>query len=307
MASTNLENFLTSLYAKSPLQKKKLEKYLANRDSQFFEKAEKFLIGYIGYLKKNGLDQEDAIKAYLQMCDSMMRSQVSFMRSGVYPIGSSDEAYDNVYSNEQAMKSYMIGLAISQFLWSTHYEIYTLFEEYFGRVAGSIKSYLEIGPGHGLYLSKAIELMPNKAKITAVDVSPISIKTTESIVRHFNNRANVIFHREDILSVEEKDKFDFIVMGEVLEHVMRPDELLKKIWRLLEVGGEAFVTTCVDCPAIDHVYHFRSVDDIRTMLKNCGFQIRLERILPVENLPMEEIVSRKITINYCAVIKRMES
>ena len=55
---------------------------------------------------------------------------------------------------------------------------------------------------------------------------------------------------------------------------------------------------------IDHVYHFKSVGEIQQMIQNNGLIIVDELILPVEDLPMEEIVAKKITINYCAIVRR---
>ena len=93
-------------------------------------------------------------------------------------------------------------------------------------------------------------------------------------------------------------------MGEVLEHVNRPDLLLKKTHDLISSNGEMFLSTCVDCPTIDHVYHFKSVKEIEDMIKNSGFKIIDSSILPVEDKPMEEIIKNKITINYCALLKK---
>ena len=62
-----------------------------------------------------------------------------------------------------------------------------------------------------------------------------------------------------VITVYKDKKFDFITMGEVLEHVNAPDKLLEKINNLLSKNGKVFLSTCVDCPTIDHVYHFRSI------------------------------------------------
>ena len=40
------------------------------------------------------------------------------------------------------------------------------------------------------------------------------------------------------------------------------------------------------------------------MLNNNGLIIKNELVLPVEDLPMDEIIKKKITINYCAIVKR---
>jgi hypothetical protein len=92
-------------------------------------------------------------------------------------------------------------------------------------------------------------------------------------------------------------------MGEVLEHVSNPDQLLSRLLTLLSDAGKAFVTTSINSPAVDHVYHFKSVEDVRTMINDSGLAIIREQVLPVENLPMEEIISRRITINYCAELE----
>ena len=115
---------LKLIYKKSPLQKKRLEKYLTGRDSLFFQKAEDFSAKYLGYLQKEDTPIEYAVDAYLKMCNDMMKSQVFFMKTGRYPESLAKDVFSNVYINEREMKSYMIGLAISQFLWATHYDIY---------------------------------------------------------------------------------------------------------------------------------------------------------------------------------------
>ena len=68
--------------------------------------------------------------------------------------------------------------------------------------------------------------------------------------------------------------------------------------------GKVFLSTCVDCPTIDHVYHFRSIKHIESLIKESGFKIDDRKILPVEDLPMKEIIKKKITINYCAILKK---
>ena len=48
------------------------------------------------------------------------------------------------------MKSYMVGLAISQFFWETHYKMFKHLQSFIFSSKRS-KTYLEIGPGHGLF------------------------------------------------------------------------------------------------------------------------------------------------------------
>ena len=40
------------------------------------------------------------------------------------------------------------------------------------------------------------------------------------------------------------------------------------------------------------------------MFKNCGLIIESEKVLPVEDMPMTEIINQKITINYSAIVRK---
>jgi SAM-dependent methyltransferase len=291
--------------ARSPLQKKKLRQYLARRDAGFMEEAESFANDYCGYLDSQKIPLEFAVSAYLEMCAMMMRCQIEFMKTGSYTIQEHSQAFEETYSNKEKMTSYMIGLAISQFLWETHYEILKSFERATETYCPTVDSYLEIGPGHGLYLHKAMKFLKPHTRIKVVDISPASIAITKSIMAHFHPKATSISYlTDDILKHDTEERFGFIVMGEVLEHINVPQLVLAKLNNLLELDGRAFVSTAINSPAVDHVYHYKSVDDVRVMIRGAGLEIENELVLPVENLPMEEIVEKKITINYCAVLKK---
>jgi 2-polyprenyl-3-methyl-5-hydroxy-6-metoxy-1,4-benzoquinol methylase len=302
--SDNFNNIIRKINQESPFQKKKLNNYLQSMEQDFFDEAEIFASNYLDFLASNGVSIDLAVKSYLEMLKKMMHCQVEFMKTGKYSLSSSSQAEETVYNDPDKMTSYMFGLALSQFLWKTHYYIFKFFQQKLKENAKEIHSYLEIGPGHGLYLSKALEYLPESEKITAVDISSKSIELSKSILKHFHpQKASLIrYIVKDMLLLDIDEKYDFITMGEVMEHVDFPEILLQKVKNLLSVKGKSFISTCVNCPAVDHVYHFKAVDKIREMIYSCDLNILDEQVLPVENLPMEEIISKKITINYCALI-----
>jgi len=41
------------------------------------------------------------------------------------------------------------------------------------------------------------------------------------------------------------------------------------------------------------------------MFDSCGLKIESEKLLPVEDMPMTEIIKNKITINYSAIVRRV--
>lgn len=298
----SIEEIVEYIYKKLPFQKKKLIHYFSEKDKDFFLEFEVFLTTYKKFLKTKEITINECANSYIKMCKDMMKCQLYFSKNGRYPVDNVEEAKENVYNNEQEMTSYMIGLALSQFLWKTHNDMYNFLKRHIKDI--TVSNYLEIGPGHGLFLKFFLENNKSCKNITAVDISPISLKITQSIIEYFKFSDRVIFKNQDILDFEEKNKFDFIVMGEVLEHVEHPEVLLKKLRGLVCDNGKIFISTCVNCPAIDHVYHFKNVKEIQDMINKCGLEIIDELILPVENLPIDEIVDKKITINYCSLLQK---
>jgi ubiquinone/menaquinone biosynthesis C-methylase UbiE len=300
----NVDFVINSIYKKAPLQKKKIESFLSDRDDAFLQEFEDFLSEYMQYLNKNDLTIEYCIDAYLKMVNDMFKSQVKFMRTGQYPTESSEDAFNEVYDNEKEMLSYMIGLALSQYLWSTHYEMFGHLKSSLAQNKNNINKYLEIGPGHGIFLKSAIDILNTNTEMTAVDISQTSLSVSKSIITHFYPWKEISFINKDMLDLNMDSEFDFIVMGEVIEHVEDPESLLVKISKLLSKNGRAFLSTCVNCPMIDHVYHFHTVDEIKKMFSDCGLHIESEKVLPVEKVSAAEVVEKKITINYSAIVKK---
>ena len=286
---------------KSSSQKIKILKFINSADSIYYKRAEAFSKEFIRYLKNEKINIDFAIKAYLKLCTDIMMSQKYFIKFKKYPVEDEKKAYKEVYDNKKEMKSYMIGIGMSQFLWPTHYAMYSFFIDKILNKKSNISRYLEIGPGHGLFLLQALRNLKQDTKFEIVDISNTSIKITKSIIDFLVKKEKKInYTTQNIFDFESSNKFDFITIGEVLEHVTKPQEILKKIKKLMNKNGTVYLSTCVDCPSIDHVYHFKSIGDIEKMIKKSGFKILDRRILPVEDKPMKEIIKKKITINYCA-------
>lgn len=303
----NFNKILELVYLKSPLQKKKIIKHLEKQDDAFFKSAETFAIEYSSFLESQNISLESAVDAYIQMCNDMVISQLYFMKTGKYPADKAQNAFNEVYNNKTRMESYMVGLAISQFLWSTHYKMYQFFLDNIDIQKEHIRSYLEIGPGHGLFLKDAYKKLTangNNVRFRAIDISDTSINFSKSIIHTLIGENTIEFSATDALQYNESESFDFITMGEVLEHVDFPEKLLSKISRLLTDRGYAFISTCVNCPSIDHVCHFKFVEEIRKIFNENNLFIKSELVLPVEDFPIEIIVTKKITINYCAIVTK---
>ena len=298
---------LTNLICeKSPLQKKRIQSFHSKQNKKFFDEAENFVIFYNNFLESKKLKFDFIADGYLNMCRDMMKSRIYFLKEGKYPSENQKEVFDNLYNKENEMLLLMIGLAFTQFLWETHYEMYQHFKNFIKKETKNNLEYLEIGPGHGLFLKYALDELDNKDNsFKVVDISPTSIEITKNIISQIkSSNKNLDFVIADIYDYNALNKFDLIVAGELIEHLDNPVKFLLKLKKLLKPDGKIFLTTCVNCPTNDHVVYFKNTETIKKMIKLCGLKILEEKILPVEKLSVKEIKEKKITINYSAIIQR---
>lgn len=291
------------VFLKSPMQRKYLSRHFAKQDSTFFARAEEFSGKFMSYLEKIGLSVDQAVDAYLEVCKDMLTSQMTFKRTQKYSCTSAAEAKGMVYSADAKMTNYMIGLLLTQFLWPNHYAMYDFFVEESKKLKG-IKKVLEIGPGHGLYFAESVVQFP-AAHFDAIDISPTSKKLSESLVSHFTGNTRCTVELTDVSQLASGLSYDYIVMGEVLEHLDDPKSVLRKIHSLLNDNGRFFITTCANAPAIDHVYLYDSVEHIQRELCECGFTPLAELSLPVEDIPKDKWAEQKVEVNYAAMLTKV--
>ena len=295
------KGLVESVFLKSPMQRKYLTHHFAKRDEVFWRRAEQFAQNFLSYLDHIGLSADQAINAYLEVCRDMLASQMSFKRTQKYSCPKASEAKIHVYSSNEKMTNYMIGLALTQFLWPNHYEMYDFFIEQ-NKKLKNIKNILEIGPGHGFFLAESVSLFPD-AHIEAIDISPTSKRLSEAFVFHLTGKQCSVALKD--ISQFDGGSYDYIVMGEVLEHLDEPKSVLKRIHRALNDKGYFYMTTCANAPAIDHVYLYESVEHIQRELKESGFAPIAELALPVEDVPQKEWVEKRIEVNYSAMLRKV--
>lgn len=284
---------------RDPFQKKAIRAFLARQDAVYWRRAESFSENLLGLIEKNGLTQDYIADSYLKMCKNMLSQQVVFKRTGLYSCADSKTAFEKVYSSEMEMSSYMYGVAISQFLWPNHYAMFHFFMDTISRIS-NVEKYLEIGPGHGLFLVEAMRQFSN-ARFSAVDISPVSLRISKEIVDHFTGGKRCEFQISDVQNWNSAS-YDFISICEVLEHLDQTMPLLKRLHAMLAPGGHMFITTCANCPAIDHTYLYKSVHHVRRELSDAGFMILADISLPVENKPEHLWEEERVEVNYAALL-----
>ena len=93
-------------------------------------------------------------------------------------------------------------------------------------------------------------------------------------------------------------------MGEVLEHVERPDIFLRRIAELATDDAYIFVTTCVNAPAVDHIFLWRTTDELESMIVSNGLSIVEPLRLPYEGKTLEQSVEMDLPINVAYVLAK---
>ncbi len=257
----------------SPIQARFLEKtsdLLSADDIQELED----LIGF--YIQK-GQTCESLAASYLSVVDDFMTEQAYFRKHKKYRYSSLKEVMNQTYLSDEYMEKSMLGLSLTQFLWPNHHKLFQFFKQTLP--TNKSGTYLEIGPGHGLYFSAAIRL-GRYDKYLAVDLSPKSLEVTKAIT---NRNVNSRFECVNFLSWKTEEKFDALVMGEVLEHLENPLEALQKVRELTHPESYIYITTCMNSPALDHIFLFREISEIYQLFAKSKLKIIKELILPADD------------------------
>jgi len=288
----------------NPLQKKRINNFISQQDTDYWTYAEEICRRLNQSFLRTEQDRIEAARCYNRMTMDFLCEQIRFSKTGVYRLDNANLAEKNVYSQPDVMRYYMVGLFLSYLLWPNHFEILRFLKTYIHQIS-TIRRYLDIAPGHGLFAVEVMHRFPD-LRATLLDISETSLQVTSEILSTFQIEPfRLRFINGDFLSVPiPGDNFDFISMGEVLEHVNDPARFLETACRLLRPQGTIFMSTCTNCPAIDHVYNFHDVNEIRNMIYDSGLSIVKDKALVVDIIPEERRQKGLEAVNYCSILAK---
>ena len=248
---------------------------------------------------------EEMVEGYLYLTNMTMQEAAWFREHGDYRYHSFEEVNRNVYSNTGRMTSLMIGLSVAEFLWETLLRSHRFYESVIQEAKG--ENYLEIGPGHGKYFCEAYNLGQFK-KYVAVDVSPASIALTEEFLqknRNTRERAYELLCQDATLLDPEKEKYDFVTVQEVLEHLEDPEGMLRKIRELLTPGGRAYALMPICSPSAQHIFLFRDRAHVRSIVERAGLEIVKEKYITTNsNIDADTAEEKKLPINAALIVRK---
>ncbi len=298
--SPTLARALLYIREHAPKYALKLDAQLTGREGTFFRRAEGYLSAFEDFLESKGKDLEYGVRCHLRLRDAMLDERLEFLRTGHYASSSFAEVEQRVYANPEIMEYYMYGLVFSQFLWPEQYARLEFFCRELPRYRDHIANYLEIGGGHGIYISSAAELLNGGTHFDLVDISATSME----LARAMSPCTGIHYHLCDIFdfNVDLQRRYDFIVIGEVLEHLEDPRKLLAKVRGMLSPGGHAFISTPVNAPTADHIHLFHHVREIRDLLASEGCSIESEATRYAEDVPEAKAERLKVAQMFAAFV-----
>ncbi len=258
---------------------------LEKKDLEIIEYISKFICE-ISEEKLN-----EFVKDYKWLCKEMIVYQFLFRKNKGYRFKSNKEIFTKIYSEKDYMRKYLNGLLISQIIWSNHYLSTINFVNFIDNFFKN-STFLEIGPGHGLYLSIASKSL-NFSKLEGWDISKTSLLTTKTNLERISifEDDNLKLKKIDInkaIDVKYHDFFDLVVISEVLECVENPSLVLKNIYELLSLNGSLYINFPINSPAPDNIYLLDNIENIEQLLIKNKFQVISKYEFPSMGLSLKD-------------------
>jgi len=293
----NVRAIVAAILEKNPLHRDFMRAALDNIRAEELEHLSK----YLAFCGGRGLSNKYLADCYMTIVGDTIREQIYFQRNKRYRHSTFAEVAQSVYFDREYMSRYMYGLALTSFLWPNHLAMFRFFRETLPKDKKG--SYVEIGPGHGYFFTNAIQTAAYD-HFLGVDISETSIKQTEALIQHFSGRQTTFELRclDFLQSGLPESAFDAVVMGEVLEHVERPELFMQQIARIAKEGAHIFITTCINAPAVDHICLFKHPEELERLFDDCGLRIQRQLICPYEGTTLEDSLARRLAINVAYVL-----
>jgi SAM-dependent methyltransferase len=215
-----------------------------------------------------------AVEGYSRFALDVVRLQLRFERDRVYAHKSYADVASEVYANDAYMSScYLPGLLFSHYLWPHQFRQCRYFEHVFVEemLRARAESFCEVGVGTGLYSRLVLTGAPNVVG-TGYDISPSSKVFAEKHVRAFGAGDRFQVELRDVVT-EPVEPVDWLVCVEVLEHLEDPQGFLGTLRAMLRPGGRAFVTAALNAANADHIYLYRSAEEVVEQLLEVDFAV----------------------------------
>jgi len=243
---------------------------------------------------------------YRFLCEKIvLPEELHFRRHGRYRLSSFEDALEECYANAPFMARYMNGLLVSNVIWHNHAAAISSYAREYLPALKPGSRHLEIGPGHGLFLTFAA-MNPAVASVSGWDVSPTSIAHTREALAALGVTRPVTLTLQNLFEADpasDSARFDSIVMSEILEHLEDPVAALKSAMAWLSPGGTIWVNVPANSPAPDHIFLVESPEHACDIVRAAGLDVTSWHGFPMTGATLEKARKRKLAVS-CVVVGR---
>lgn len=288
-----------------PEHKDYLQKSFGSHNSQVMDIIEKASSLVLKLAEEYLRGIKNICSDYRFVCEEMiLKEELYFRRHSTYRLSTFNDANREVYSHPELMERYMNGLLLSGIFWANHAKAHTYYVHSF--LPGNKENYthLEVGCGHGLLIYFAAN-DPRCQSITGWDISNASLASTKRCLDIIGIQRGVNLKQQNVFDAAQSDeRFDSIVISEVLEHTEDPEAGLKALYHVLKPGGRIWINLPLNSPAPDHIYLLREPEEVIDMVNNAGFRIVDHKLFPLTGYTLEQALKKTYTINSAVIAEK---
>ena len=290
-------NYLLSHF---PLYKKTYLYILNHFDQDYFSFAERICQLL---LKKTGSKERylHALDSLIKFSLEYLRLQNQLMRTGSYFNKDFSKVNESVYQNQMMENYYLDALFLSEIFWPNHYKMILFFKSFCTMIQNKEEG-MEVPCGTGIFSYLLLNQYPHK-KMDLFDISAYSTNYTQQLLKLSGLLSSDLkIETANIFDLKNR-QYDFIICGELIEHLENPLQALIGLNHLLHPSGLVFLTTAIYTAALDHLWLFNNVEEVRQMLAKAGFLIQSELVLPL-SLDKSASLLEKEPLNYACVLMK---
>ena len=221
---------------------------------------------------------QNALSGYAEFAMDALRNQKYFEENGRYQWNTSKEIQQKYYeSEEHMMNAYLPGMYLSHYLWPHHFRLLSFFRSEVLSKMQSPSVFYDVGIGTGLYSREVLRHF-SQARGRGIDISRYSIAFTKKMLEAFGLMDRYQFEFSNIFEVKVvEEAADFVVSQEVLEHLENPLSFCRILRRMTKKGGCAYITAAINAAHSDHIYLFKSPEEVNELLVSAGWQVDLSK------------------------------
>lgn len=217
---------------------------------------------------------EEAVGGYAEFCTEALRAQVYFERNNCYRASNYETVVKECYQSSDYMKRrYLPGQYLSHYIWPHHQRMLRRFIlDLLPKINKDVSLFYEVGVGCGMYSQCSLSAMPDAHGI-GYDISDYALEFTLRVIQAHGLGNRYKIKKQNILTIPIEEKADFIISQEVLEHLEEPQVFIEGLYNATRTGGWGYITAAINAAHTDHIYLYRSPEEVQNQIEAAGWQV----------------------------------